>query len=285
MNKAVELGHALRTWRDRLDPTAVGFPAGRNRRTPGLRREELALLAGISADYIMRLEQGRVGTPSAQILNALTRALRLSEQERRHLFILAGKQPPNDGQVTAWITPSVRRLIDQMQDVPLGVYDAIWNLIAWNGPFAALLGDPSEASERERNVLWSHFHRRPTTVTHEPHEETRFEQAVVADLRAATALYPADARVADLVAELSETSAHFVELWNSHAVGVHSTCTKTVHHPEIGPLTLDCDVLTVPGNDLRVVVFTAPPHTDSASELRRVVSTERYRTHEIGRPA
>jgi transcriptional regulator with XRE-family HTH domain len=284
MNKAAELGHALRTWRDRLDPTAAGLPAGRNRRTPGLRREELALLAGISADYIMRLEQGRVGTPSVQILNALTRALRLSEQERRHLFILAGKQPPNDGQVTTWITPSVQRLIDQMPDVPLAVYDAIWNLITWNRASAALLGDPAEATGRERNVLWSHFHRRPTTVTHEPHEQTRFERAVVADLRAATALYPADTRVTDLVADLSKTSARFTELWNSHAVGAHSTSTKTVHHPEIGPLTLDCDVLTVPGNDQRVVVLTAPPHTDSASKLRRVVSTQCYRTHEVSRP-
>jgi transcriptional regulator with XRE-family HTH domain len=277
VNKAVKLGHALRTWRDRLDPTAVSVPAGRNRRAPGLRREELAMLAGISVDYIMRLEQGRVGMPSVQTLNALARTLRLSELERRHLFVLAGKQPPNGGQVTARITPSVRRLIDQMQDVPLGVYDAIWNLIAWNRPFAALLGDPSEVPERERNVLWSHFHRRPTLVAHEPSQEIRFEQAVVADLRAATVLYPADTRVTDLVDELSEASGRFVELWNSHAVDEHITCTKTVHHPEIGPLTVDCDVLTVPGNDQRVVVFTAPPHTESASELRRVVSTERYR--------
>ncbi len=268
VGKNNELGGALRRWRDRVDPATVGLPVGRARRAAGLRREELALLAGMSVDYIIRLEQGRATSPSVQVLTALARALRLSEPERRHLFLLAGQSPPANGQISAHITPGVQRLLEQMAGSPVSVYDAAWTLIAWNRLYAALMGDPSGLSERERNILWRHFTGQPSPVSHTPDQEDRFETATVADLRAATARYASDAGLRSLVAEMYSVSARFARLWDSHVVGVHTTDTKTVHHLDVGPLALDCDVLTVPGSDLRVVVHTAAPGTDAADKLR-----------------
>lgn len=139
-----ELGRALRGWRDRTGPVAVGLPIGGVRRAAGLRREELAQLAGLSVDYVVRLEQGRATSPSQQVLSALARALRLSVVEREHLFLLAGRQPPSPGQLSTHIPASVQRLLDQLDGTPLSVYDGAWNLVRWNPLWAALFGDASE---------------------------------------------------------------------------------------------------------------------------------------------
>lgn len=262
------LGAALRHWRDRIDPATVGLPTGRARRAAGLRREELALLAGISVDYVISLEQSRARTPSVQVLGALARALRLSESERNHLFLLAGQDPPVSARTSARLPPHVQRLLEQLDGTPVSVYDAAWTLIAWNRLSAALLGDPSRLSKRERNVLWRHFAGLSGRVRHTPEQGARFEEAAVADLRAATARYPDDVDLRSLVAGLRSISTRFVQLWDAYVVGVHSVDTKTMHHPEIGPIVLDCDVLAVPGSDLRVVVYTAAPGTDAADKLR-----------------
>ncbi|GAA0995200.1 helix-turn-helix transcriptional regulator [Acrocarpospora macrocephala] len=263
-----ELGAALRRWRDRIDPVAVGLPAGRARRAAGLRREEVAQLAGMSVDYIIRLEQGRATAPSEQVITALARALRLSDQERRHLFLLAGRLAPANDRMPSHLTPSAQRLLDQMEGTPVSVFDAAWTLIAWNRLYAALLGDPSGLRDRERNVLWCHFTEAPTRITHSAEQGARFELAAVADLRAVTARYPLDPGLTSLVADLRRASPRFATLWTSHEVGTHVMNTKTIHHPDVGPLALDCDVLTVPGTDLRLVVYTAPPVSDTADKLR-----------------
>ncbi|WP_240139331.1 helix-turn-helix domain-containing protein [Streptomyces sp. MUM 178J] len=267
MSGSRELGRALRGWRDRTLPAAVGVPAGGVRRAAGLRREELAQLAGLSVDYIIRLEQGRATCPSTQVLSALARALRLSAAESEHLYLLAGQPPPSPRQVSAHIPPGVRRLLDQLDGAPLSVYDAAWNLILWNSLWTALLGDPSALHGRERNVAWRHFTGLPSRVSHTPGQQARFEAAVVTDLRAATARYPADAGLRSLVKDIRAVSTDFVRLWDTGAVGVHETHTKTVHHPEAGTFTLDCDVLTAPGSDLRIVAYTAAPGSDAADRL------------------
>ncbi|GAA2391161.1 helix-turn-helix transcriptional regulator [Streptomyces glaucosporus] len=272
-----ELGDALRRWRERVPPAAVGLPAGRTRRTPGLRREELALLAGISAEYVVRLEQGRATSPSAQVLGALARALRLSGAERSLLFALAGQPEPADGRLRSRLTPGVRRLLDQMPGTPVGVYDAAWTLLAWNRLHAALTGDPSALPVRERNVVWQHFTGPPGRVRHTFEQQARFETAVVSDLRAARARHPADAALRGLVADLRRTSPRFAALWDAHEVSGHTRHTKTVHHPEVGPLDLDCDILTDPEGDLRVVILTAAPGSDAAGrlDLLHVIGTQR----------
>jgi transcriptional regulator with XRE-family HTH domain len=263
-----ELGAALRCWRDRVSPAEAGLPAGRARRAPGLRREELALLAGVSADYITRLEQGRATAPSAQVLGALGRALRLSREEQDHLFRLAGQAPPRPGHITAQLTPSVQRLLDQLTGVPVSVNDAGWNTIAWNALWAALIGDPSTKTGRDRNVLWRYFTGQQARVVRTAEEEARFGQSAVADLRSATARYPDDEGLRQLVADLRAASPRFATLWESGIVGTHREAHKTFDHPDVGLITVDCDVLTVDGSDLRIVAYTAPAGSEAAEKLR-----------------
>ena len=261
------LGTALRRWRDRAGPQDVGLPTGGVRRAPGLRREELAQLAGLSVDYVVRLERGRATSPSAQVLASLSRALRLSEPERDHLFLLAGQVPPTAGHVSPHIPPSVQRLLDQLRHTPLSVHDASWNLILWNPLWAALVGDPSAWRGRECNIAWRHFTGLPSRVTHTRERQDRFETALVSDLRSSTARYPRDASLRSLVADLRRVSVRFSELWASHTVGFHTTDSKTVHHPDLGPVTVDCDTLTVPGNDLRIAAYSAPPGSEATEQF------------------
>jgi len=161
----------------------------------------------------------------------------------------------------------VQRLLDQLE-VAVGCYDPAWNLIAWNPLWAALMGDPSERRGRDRNLLWRHFTGQPGRVTHSPEQEAAFEASAVADLRSATARYPQDAGLRRLVADLCAASSRFAALWKARAVGVHQADHKTIEHPAVGPVTLDCDVLTVPGSDLRIVAYTAPPASDAADQLK-----------------
>jgi transcriptional regulator with XRE-family HTH domain len=262
-----EFGQAVRRWRDRVAPETVGLPAGGHRRAAGLRREELAMLAGISADYITRLEQGRASHPSGQVIETLARALRLSTTEREHLFHLAGLTPPGPGTVPARITPSVQRLMDRLGGTPAAVFDAGWTLLVANPPYAALMGDPSGWRGHERNAVWRNLLGPGTRVRHTPESQRAMEAMLVADLRAAAARYPADRGLLRLVAELRAHSDRFGELWDSGAVGHHETARKIVDHPEVGPVTLDCDTLTVSGSDQRVMLYTAEPGTEDAERL------------------
>ena len=262
-----EFGRAVRRWRDRVSPEAAGLPAGGPRRTAGLRREELALLAGISVDYVTRLEQGRAAHPSSQVVEALARALRLSGDERAHLFRLAGLAPPDPRTVPAHVTPSVQRLLDRLTGTPVAVYDAAWTLLVANAAYAALMGDPSGWRGHERNAVWRHFLGSGGRTRHTPASLRDFEAALVADLRAAAGRYPADRRLRRLVAELRAGSERFAELWEAGAVGHHRAARKTVDHPHAGPVTLDCDILTVAGSDLRIMVYTAEPGTEDAERL------------------
>jgi transcriptional regulator with XRE-family HTH domain len=265
-----EFGRAVRRWRDRVSPETAGLPAGGHRRTAGLRREELALLAGISVDYITRLEQGRAAGPSPQVIEALTRALRLSGTERAHLFHLAGLATPGPETVSAYITPSVQRLLDRLTGTPVAVFDASWTLLVANPPYAGLMGDPSGWRGNERNVVWRNLIGPGTRVRHTPGSQRALEAALVADLRAAAGRYPDDQRLRRLVAELRANSERFAELWDSGAVGHHETARKTVDHPHVGALTLDCDTLTVAGSDQRIMIYTAEPGTEDAERLALV---------------
>jgi transcriptional regulator with XRE-family HTH domain len=262
-----ELGHCIRAWRDRLDPGAAGLSAGARRRAPGLRREELAGLAGVSVDYLSRLEQGRAANPSPQVLAALARSLRLSEEERRHLYLVAGQVPPGAGTIDSHITPGVQRMLDRLDEMPVVVYDAIWELVAWNPLGAALIGDLEALSGRDRNLIWRQFHDAPSRFPRDPEENGRFERELVADLHAAVATYPEDERLASLVADLRIESERFEALWARRQVAVRTASHKTIEHPEIGPITVDCDVLVVRGGDLRLIVYSAAPGSPDAEKL------------------
>src|SRR4051794_33540043 len=275
-----ELGRALRQWRDRISPATVGLPTNGQRRTAGLRREELALLAGVSVDYVTRLEQGRSTGPSAQVLAALARALRLTGQERDHLFRVAGQAPPDSGRIRRQLTPGVQRLLERMQDTPVAVSDAAWTLLASNQPWDALMGDHTAWRGRERNIAWRHFTGQPGRVRRTVEETAQFEAEMVADLHGAAGRYPRDEELGRLVADLSRLSARFAELWAEGTVAPHVLDHKVIDHPEVGVITLDCDVLTVQGADLRVVAYTAEPGSEAADKLAllRVIGIQSLRT-------
>jgi transcriptional regulator with XRE-family HTH domain len=262
-----EFGRAVRRWRDRTDPDAAGLPAGGRRRASGLRREELAQLAGISVDYVTRLEQGRASNPSAQVVEALARALRLSAQERGHLFRLARLAQPGPQSVPEYVSPSVQRMLDRLADTPVAVYDAIWTLLTANPAYAALMGDPSGWRGMERNSVWRHFLGPGSRARQTPQARRAFEATLVADMRDAQARYPGDPRLRRLLAELRSGSERFARLWNEGAVGHHESARKTIEHPQVGPIDLDCDILTIEGSGLHLMVYTAEPGSEAADRL------------------
>ncbi|MFI6873261.1 helix-turn-helix transcriptional regulator [Streptomyces sp. NPDC050400] len=271
-----DFGDAVRRWRDRVSPESAGLTVVGQRRAAGLRREELALLAGISADYVTRLEQGRATRPSDQVVEALARALRLSGQERAHLFRLAGLAPPGPDTVPGTLAPSVHRLLERLAGTPVAVFDAAWTLLLANPLYTALMGDGPEdpdGPEHRRNGVWWTFLGPPRRVRQSDAERRATEAALVADLRATAGRYPADPRLRDLVAELRAGSGRFAELWDSGAVGRHEGTRKTIDHPQAGPVTLDCDILTVAGDDLRVMVYTAESGSPDADRLALLSGT------------
>ncbi|MBX6169719.1 MAG: helix-turn-helix domain-containing protein [Thermobispora bispora] len=267
---ATELGKALRRWRDRVTPETVGLPPGGRRRAAGLRREELALLAGISVDYITRLEQGRAVNPSVPIVEALARALRLSGDERAYLYRLAELVPPGPEVVPQYIPPSVQRLLDRLADTPVAVSDAAMTLLVTNRMYAALMGDPSGLRGFERNGVWRNFTGWPSRVRHTPQEQRAFEEGMVAELRATAARYPADRQLQRMIAELRAKSERFARLWDSGVVGRLETSHKTIEHPQAGLVTLDCDTLRVDNWDLLIQVYSAEPGTEAAEKLRLI---------------
>ncbi|OEI69733.1 helix-turn-helix domain-containing protein [Curtobacterium sp. ER1/6] len=261
-----EFADVLRSWRDRVRPEEVGLPAGAGRRTPGLRREELAALAGVSVDYVVRLEQGRATNPSPQMLGALATALRLSVAERDHLFRVAGAAPPSRQLVPRHVPPGVQRIVDRLGDVPIAVFTAIHDIVLWNDLWAALNGDPSRWTGVEGNLVWRHFVHGHDGVSWDDTHQEDFSSDLVADLRAASGRYPADRDLAALVARLRRESPEFERRWETGRIAEHRTSRKVVAS-RVGPVEIDCDVLTVPGSDLRIVVYTATPGSPDAAAL------------------
>ncbi|WP_433701175.1 helix-turn-helix domain-containing protein [Nocardiopsis sp. CA-288880] len=259
-----ELGVALRSWRDRLDPGAVGLPHHSPRRVAGLRRGELAHLAGISVEYVVRLEQGRAATPSAQVCSALARALRLSDDEQAHLLRLAGHAADPD-RVPRLVPAGVHRIVERLADSPVAVCDAAWQLLHWNPLFAATFGDPTRQGEDERNALLSQFEGGATRIRQTPGERAAFEESLVADLRATTSRYPDDPDVRALVARLNR-GHRFRELWALRSVGDHQGAHKIVAHPDVGDIAIESDVLTTQSTNLRIVVDT-PRDADARNRL------------------
>ncbi|GAA4479330.1 helix-turn-helix transcriptional regulator [Microbacterium panaciterrae] len=271
--EAWEFGSTVRRWRDRVSPDDVGIPSGVRRRARGLRREELAALAGISVDYVTRLEQGRATAPSEQVVEALARALRLDDAERDRLFLLAGRSAPGRGVVSMRIPPSVQRLLDRFDGIPVVVYDAAWNLVVANAPYDALMGPTAQLRGNERNAVWRNVVGGESRARQNTQEHAELVARLIADLRLTVARYPADRRLRRLVSELRDASDRFAGLWDtvSDAAPAEQSRHKIIDHPAVGPITLDCDTLVVAQDDLRIMVYTAAPGSDDAERLRLAV--------------
>lgn len=186
---------------------------------------------------------------------------------------MAGLVPPGQGTGPAYITPSVHRMLDRLTGTPVAVSDASWTLLLANPLYTALMG---ERQRRERNGAWRAFLGPGGRVRHTSQSRLAMETAVVADLRSAASRYPEDQRLRHLIAELRANSERFADLWDCGAVGRHEASRKTVDHPQVGVVTLDCDVLSVAGSDLRIMIYTAEPGSQDAErlELLSVLGTQ-----------
>jgi transcriptional regulator with XRE-family HTH domain len=260
-----ELASFLRDRREGLRPGDVGLPAGPRRRTPGLRREEVADLACMSVDYYVRLEQARGPRPSSRILQSLANALRLAPAERTHLFRLAGVAPKPPTGPPREVRPHIAGLLRRIPGTAVVVTAASYDVIAWNPLAEALLGD----LRAQPNLARRRFLCREEVLT-TGHEE--FGEFAVARLRAAADRYPRDAALTALLAELKAESAEFNEVWATNPVRAPGHRAKTMTHPELGRLRINCDVLTVPDDDQQVVFMTADPRTSTARALRHLAA-------------
>ncbi|PRY15339.1 helix-turn-helix domain-containing protein [Kineococcus rhizosphaerae] len=265
------LADFLRRRREAVSPAEVGLADGPRRRTAGLRREEVALLAGMSVDYVVRLEQGRSSQPSPQLLTALARALRLSDDERAHVFHLAGHQPPP---VDALARAGMLRVLDLLDRVPAMVLSDLGEVLAQNRASRLLVGD-QRAEGDDRYLVHRWFAHPGRWDAHDPAERDRHTRELVADLRAAHGRRRGDPEVTRLVARLESTSPEFAALWAEHEVAVRRADRKTVLHPRVGPLVLDCETLLSADQRQRLVVLT-PADTASreALDLLQVLGTE-----------
>lgn len=266
-----DLADFLRHRREALRPDEAGIPFGTgHRRTPGLRREEVAWLAGISANYYERLEQARAARPSPQVLTSLGRALGLSETELTHLARLAGQAP------TALVGPdkevpgSVLRLLERLENVPAYVLDARYDVVAWNAMAAALITDFSLLPSGQRNVLRMSMTYGDTLCGTRVGDEQEPVRQAAADLREAAARYPSDPELHRLIEDLAAHDPVFAATWARHDVRARPTLRKRINHADLGVLDLDCQTLHVPGHDQRVVLYTAEAGSPSQDKLSQI---------------
>jgi transcriptional regulator with XRE-family HTH domain len=278
VNRA-ELAEFLRRRRARVQPADVGLAAGQRRRTPGLRREEVAQLAGMSVDYYIRLEQGRGPRPSRQMIGAIGRALRLSADELSYLHHLVGEIPGPPPGPARDVRPGVLHLLDRLDDTPALVRDAKYDVLAWNSMAAALFADFSALEPSERNLIWRFFTDAAAQQRHDSAGMRRFVRESVADLRTAAARYPHDPEVQGLITRLQAVSPEFNHLWAEQNVEVGHSKRKRFHHPALGWLDLDCESLHDPDRDQWIVFYTAVPGTPTHESLKllKVIGTQSLR--------
>lgn len=276
------LGTYLKDRRTRLDPAAFGFPPQR-RRTPGLRREEVAQRANVSTTWYTWLEQGRGGAPSPQVLERISRALMLTEVEREHLFLLGlGRPPEVRYQVTEAVTPRLQRLLDALELSPAIVKNVTWDVVAWNRAASAVLTDYGSLPAEQRNVLRLIFLNPEVRAAQSDWEGVaRF---VVAAFRADAARAGASRNAQALVDELSRLSPEFAAMWRDNDVRTYGEGTKHIKHRRAGLLAFEYSAFGVDGRpDLSMVVYNPATATD-AERIRSLLGAP-VRSSRPGRSA
>ena len=268
MDKRRELGQFLKSRRARLQPEDVGLQAYGRRRVPGLRREELAQLAGVSVDYYVRLEQGRAGQASEAVLDAIARALRRNDAERAHVYDLSRPVRRRRRELRPErVRPGVKRLIEALDGIPAMLTGRRMDVLAWNRLAAALLVDWGALPREQRNAARHVFLDDSARELYAEWEEGA--RATVAYLRLVAGRYPDDAGLAELIGELSMKSEDFRRWWADHDVHEKTHGTKRLVHPIVGELTVSYESLTLPGDSDQVLVtYTAEPGSESETALR-----------------
>ena len=256
------LGAYLKDRRAKLDPTAFGFSMAR-RRTPGLRREEVAQRANVSTTWYTWLEQGRGGAPSADVLDRISHAMMLTDAEREHLFLLGlGRPPEVRYRAPQGITPRLQRFLDTLAYCPALIRTATWDVIAWNRAAATVLTDYSRLPEGQRNILRMMF--RNAGVRAAQSNWQNVARFVVASFRADVARAGATGMVQSLVDELCATSPEFAAMWRDNDVRAHGEGAKILHHPTVGSLSLELSAFAVDGRpDLIMLVYNPAAPADA----------------------
>lgn len=268
-----ELAEFLRSRRARLSPEQVGLPRGTRRRTPGLRRGEVALLAGISPEWYTWLEQGRKINVSMQLLESLARVLQLDANERTHLFLLALRQPPPvDTYSLPTISPTLRQFLDQLGSTPASALDTRLNIVAQNAAHCVVFGDYERVpSGRDRNLIWRLFTRPAAQLMNEEWED--LTRVYLAQFRAEYGRFINDPWWIEQIAELNRISPEFRELWARHDVVNVSEGRKTMHHPVVGKLIFDFLWLrAVDSSDLRLLIHTPSSGSGTAEKIERLLA-------------
>ncbi|WP_380159261.1 helix-turn-helix transcriptional regulator [Kineococcus sp. R86509] len=271
------LADFLRRRREALRPGEVGLPPGVRRRAPGLRREEVAALAGMSTDYYARIEQQRGPQPSDQVVAAIARALRFDLDERDHLFRLAGHRPPVRLRREEHIAPGLMRVLDRLDDTPAMIVSDLAETLVQNRLAIALLGDQRHHAGPAR----SQFHRwftDPEERTHYPEDDhERQTRLQAAGLRAALSL-SSDARAREVLEDLLRRSAEFREVWQRHEVEEKTGTRKRLVHPQLGVLEVDCQSLWTENRAQALLVFTGVPGTEAQEklDLLQVIGTQQF---------
>ncbi|WP_320784717.1 helix-turn-helix transcriptional regulator [Streptomyces sp. CRN 30] len=272
-----QLADFLRGRRRAIRPADVGLTDGPRRRTSGLRREEVAMLAGMSVDYVVRLEQGRSSQPSVQLLGALARALRLSEDERAHLFHLAGHRPPPAEGVARLARAGLVRMLDLLGDTPAMVLSDLGEVLAQNRAAVLLAGDLTGFGGDRRYMVHRWFTDPATRAAQPPEEREHRSRQLVADLRATAGRRSGDPVVTGLVDRLRAASGEFRRLWAAHEVAVRRADRKTLLHPRVGCLVMDCETLVTPDQNQQLLVLTpADAETRERLDLLRVLGVQEF---------
>ena len=262
------LADFLRSRREALRPEDVGLPAGARRRTRGLRREEVASLAVMSTDYYTRLEQQRGPQPSAHMLASLARALRLTGEERTYLYRVAGHNAPASLSAAAHVAPALLRVLDRLDDTPALVLTELGETLVQNRMAAALLGDASRHTGLARSAVYRWFTDPGERSRYPEADRERQSRAQVAGLRAAYGLRGPRSQAGELVRTLQKASEEFAALWERHEVAQRFEDHKTLIHPELGAIELDCQALFTEDQSQTLLVLTAPPRTEGYEKLQ-----------------
>jgi transcriptional regulator with XRE-family HTH domain len=263
-----QLADFLRRRREALQPQDVGLPKGQRRRTSGLRREEVAALAGMSTDYYSRLEQRRAPQPSTQMVAALAQALRLTLDERDHLFRLTGHSAPSRVIRSDHVSPGLMRVLDRLDDTPAQVISDLGETLVQNWLAVALLGEQTGFTGPARSAVYRWFIDPAARAIYPADDHEHQGRVQVADLRAAVARGGQDPRAMVLVRQLRAESTEFAKLWDQHEVAVRHGDHKRILHPELGIIELDCQILTADNQAQLLLVFTASPGTEGYEKLR-----------------